>query len=149
MNLINIEIISVVRNKNAVDLADKKPELRERLDKYGYTLTDVKNTVLRGSKIKSALNEIAKSDNRPDVVIIANALSTKDSSSFRKYFVETVAEAERSENDPTPKNYWKNNIFLIIILDLYLIVDYKTNIVGHIHLKNQIVLLNFLLFFLC
>lgn len=108
MNLINIEIISVVRNKNAVDLADKKPELRERLDKYGYTLTDVKNTVLRGSKIKSALNEIAKSDNRPDVVIIANALSTKDSSSFRKYFVETVAEAERSENDPTPKNYWKN-----------------------------------------
>lgn len=108
MNLINIEIISIVRNKNAVDLADKKPELRERLDKYGYTLTDVKNTVLRGSKIKSALNEIAKSDNRPDVVIIANALSTKDSSSFRKYFVETVAEAERSENDPTPKNYWKN-----------------------------------------
>lgn len=108
MNLINIEIISVVRNKNAVDLADKKPELRERLDKYGYTLTDVKNTVLRGSKIKSALNEIAKSDNRPDVAIIANALSTKDSSSFRKYFVETVAEAERNENDPTPKNYWKN-----------------------------------------
>lgn len=108
MNLINIEIISVVRSKNAVDLADKKPELRERLDKYGYTLTDVKNTVLRGSKIKSALNEIAKSDNRPDVVIIANALSTTDSSSFRKYFVETVAEAERSENDPTPKNYWKN-----------------------------------------
>lgn len=108
MNLINIEIISVVRSKNAVDLADKKPELRERLDKYGYTLTDVKNTVLRGSKIKSALNEIAKSDNRPDVVIIANALSTKDSSSFRKYFVETVAEAERSENEPTPKNYWKN-----------------------------------------
>ncbi len=108
MNLINIEIISVVRSKNAVDLEDKKPELKERLDKYGYTLTGVKNTVLRGSKIKSALNEIAKSETKPDVVIIANALSTTDSSSFRKYFVETVAEAERSENDPTPKNYWKN-----------------------------------------
>lgn len=108
MNLINIEIISVVRSKNAVDLEDKKPELKERLDKYGYTLTGVKNTVLRGSKIKSALNEIAKSETKPDVVIIANALSTTDSSSFRKYFVETVAEAERSENDLTPKNYWKN-----------------------------------------
>lgn len=108
MSLINIEIISVIRSKNAVDLEDKKPELKERLDKYGYTLTGVKNTVLRGGKIKSALNEIAKSETKPDVVIIANALSTTDSTSFRKYFVETVAEAERSENDPIPKKYWKN-----------------------------------------
>ena len=44
MSQINIEIISVVRNKNAVGLVDKKPELKARLDKYGYTLTGVKNT---------------------------------------------------------------------------------------------------------
>lgn len=104
----NIEIISVVRNKDSAGLIDKKPELEKRLDKYGYTLTDVRNTVLRAGKIKSALMDIAKSDSRPDVVIIANALSSTDSSSFRKYFVETVAEAERSENERTPKDYWKN-----------------------------------------
>ncbi|MGN0502156.1 MAG: hypothetical protein ACI4HN_04460, partial [Ruminococcus sp.] len=107
MNQVNIEIISVVRSKNAVGLVDKKPELKARLDKYGYTLTGVKNTVLRSGKIKASLDEIARSGNRPDVVIIANALSTTDSTSFRKYFVETVAEAERSANERTPKDYWK------------------------------------------
>lgn len=107
MNQVNIEIVSVVRNKNAKGLADKKPELKERLDKYGYTLTDVRTTVLRAGKIKAALNDIAKSENKPDVVIIANALSTTDSKSFRKYFVSAVAQAEHSENEPTPKKYWK------------------------------------------
>ena len=55
-------------------------------------MTGVKNTVLRAGKIRASLDEIAKSSNRPDVVIIANALSATDSTSFRKYFVETVAE---------------------------------------------------------
>lgn len=107
MNQVNIEIISVIRSKNAVDLVDKKPELKARLDKYGYTLTGVKNSVLNAGKIRAALNEIARSNNKPDVVIIANALSTTDSKSFRKYFFETVAEAERSENERAPKDYWK------------------------------------------
>ena len=107
MSQVNIEIISVVRNKNAAGLVDKKPELKARLDRYGYTLTGVKNTVLNARKIRASLDEIAKSENRPDVVIIANALSTTDSTSFRKYFVETVAEAEHSANERTPKDYWK------------------------------------------
>lgn len=108
MSQVNIEIISVVRNKDAEGLTDKKPELEKRLDKYGYTLTGVKSTALKAGKIKTALNEIAAADVKPDVVIIANALSTTDSKSFRKYFVETVAEAEKSENASTPKDYWKN-----------------------------------------
>lgn len=107
MSQINIEIISVIRNKNTVGLVDKKPDLKARLDKYGYTLTGVKNTVLSAGKIKASLDEIAKSNNKPDVVIIANALSTTDSTSFRKYFVETVAEAEHSANERVPKDYWK------------------------------------------
>lgn len=112
MSQVNIEIISVVRNKNAAGLVGKKPELKARLDRYGYTLTGVKNTVLNARKIRAALDGIAKSDNRPDVVIIANALSTTDSTSFRKYFVETVAEAEHSANERTPKDYWKREIRL-------------------------------------
>lgn len=107
MSQINIEIISVIRNKNTVGLVDKMPDLKARLDKYGYTLTGVKNTVLSAGKIKASLDEIAKSNNKPDVVIIANALSTTDSTSFRKYFVETVAEAEHSANERVPKDYWK------------------------------------------
>ena len=57
--------------------------------------------------INSALNSLARADDKPDVVIIANALRTKNSDSFKKYFVETVVAAERSASDSVPKNYWK------------------------------------------
>lgn len=107
MNRVNIEIISVVRSKTTDDLSEKKPELTKRLDKYGYSLTDVRTSVLSARKIRAELNDIAKAENKPDVVIIANALSSTDSSSFRKYFMETVAEAEKSVNESAPKDYWK------------------------------------------
>ena len=108
-----IEILSVSKKKETDTLSERADELRETLDKYGYSLTNIKKTHMSSSKIYTALDKIAKSDEKPDVVIIANALNTKDSKSFRKYFVETVAAAERAENEPAPKNYWKkrNNAF--------------------------------------
>lgn len=103
----NIEIISVVRRKDTTSLGQRRESLEKRLGDYEYTLTDIKSSVLNGKKIRSELNKIASADEKPDVVIIANALSTKDDKSFKKYFVETVAEAERAENEPVPKKYWK------------------------------------------
>ena len=102
-----IEILSVSKKKETDTLPERADELRESLDKYGYSLTQIKKTFMHPSKINSALNSIAESGEKPDVVIIANALNTTDSKSFRKYFVETVAAAERAENEPAPKNYWK------------------------------------------
>ena len=102
-----IEILSVVKKPSETELVDRTYELRQRLAKYGYSLTDVKTTQLNSVKIRTALNEIAKSEEKPDAVIIANALSTTDSSSFRKYFVDAVATAEKAENEPAPKDYWK------------------------------------------
>lgn len=102
-----IEILSVSKKKETDTLPERADELRESLDKYGYSLTQIKKTFMHPSKINSALNSIAESEEKPDVVIIANALNTTDSKSFRKYFVETVAAAERAENEPAPKNYWK------------------------------------------
>lgn len=102
-----IEILSVVKKKSAFDFIDRTYELKVRLDKYGYSLKDIRKTELKASKIRATLDDISGSEEKPDVVIVANALSTKDSSSFRKYFVETVAEAERAENTPAPKDYWK------------------------------------------
>lgn len=104
----NIEIISVVRRKDTTSLGQRRESLEKRLGDYEYTLTDIKTSVLNGKKIRAELNAIAAAEKKPDVVVIANALSTTDSKSFRKYFVETVAEAERFENDPVPKKYWKN-----------------------------------------
>ncbi len=102
-----IEILSVVKKKEEFDLIDRAYELKVRLNKYGYSLKDVRKTELNAGKIRKTLDDIASLEEKPDVVIVANALSTTDSSSFRKYFVETVAEAERCENTPTPKDYWR------------------------------------------
>ena len=102
-----IEIISVSKKGDSNEIVNRSDDLRERLDKYGYSLVDVKKAIHTPNGIKSALNSIAKSKNKPDVIIVADSLKTKDSKSFRKYFVESVVEAERSESEPAPKKYWK------------------------------------------
>ena len=103
-----IEIISVNKKKETDTISHRRKELSETLSRYGFTLNDIKKTLLNSSAINGTLNKIAKSDSKPDVVIITNALRTRDSRSFKKYFVETVAAAERGENEPPPKDYWKN-----------------------------------------
>ena len=102
-----IEIISVSKKKETDTLPDRQEELKQTLSEYGFILNDIKKTVLHPTAINSSLNKIAKSDKKPDVVIITNALRSKDSKSFKKYFVETVVAAERGENEPAPKDYWK------------------------------------------
>lgn len=102
-----IEILSVNKKRETDALESRSDELRERLDRHGYRLTAVKKTLMHPALINAALNSIASAAEKPDVVIIANALRTKDSRSFKKYFVETVVAAERAENDPVPKDYWK------------------------------------------
>ena len=39
--------------------------------------------------------------------MITEALTTKDSTSFRKKFAEVVAASEKYENTPVPKDYWR------------------------------------------
>ena len=102
-----VEIISVNKKKETDVLTERENELREKLDKYGYSLKSVTKALMNPVVINSALNSLARADDKPDVVIIANALRTKNSDSFKKYFVETVVAAERSASDSVPKNYWK------------------------------------------
>ena len=103
-----VEIISVNKKKETDVLAERESELKEKLDKYGYSLKSVTKALMTPVVINSALNSLAVAEEKPDVVIIANALRTKDSTSFKKYFVETVVTAERAESEPAPKDYWKN-----------------------------------------
>ena len=102
-----IEILSVSKKKEQDNLPEREDELRQHLAQYGFTLNAVRKTLLNSALINKTLNDIASSEEKPDVVIIANALRTQNDSSFRKYFVETVAAAERAENEPAPKDYWK------------------------------------------
>ncbi len=103
-----VQILSVSKKNENDTLPERTDELRSKLDKFGYTLTAIKKTLLTPVTINMALNAISKADDKPDVVIIANALDTKNSKSFKKYFVETVVAAEKAESDPAPKEYWKN-----------------------------------------
>ena len=103
-----IEIISVSKKTEQDMLPDREDELRLSLAKYGYKLKAIKKTIMHPTLINAALNGIAGADDKPDVVIVANALRTKDDRSFKQYFVETVSAAERAENEPAPKDYWKN-----------------------------------------
>lgn len=105
--MVLIEILSVSKKKETDNLPEQADELRARLSEYGFTLSDVKKTLMNPILINKTLDSIAAQAEKPDVVIIANALRTKDSKSFRKYFVETVVASERSENEPAPKDYWK------------------------------------------
>ena len=102
-----IKIISVSKKKEFDPLPEREAELKSSLGEYGYSLLAVKQTLLHPTAINATLNALAKSENKPDVVVIANALRSKDSSSFKKYFVETVVSAEHAENEPPPKDYWK------------------------------------------
>ena len=102
-----IEIISVNKKKETDVLTSRADELKQKLDKYGYKLNAIHKTLLNPVTINSTLNNLAGAEEKPDVVIIANALRTKDSTSFKNYFVETVVTAERAESEPAPKDYWK------------------------------------------
>ena len=102
-----IEIISVNKKKETDVLTTRADELKQKLDKYGYKLNAIHKTLLNPVTINSTLNNLAGAEEKPDVVIIANALRTKDSTSFKNYFVETVVTAERAESEPAPKDYWK------------------------------------------
>lgn len=78
-----IEIISVSKKTEQDMLPDREDELRLSLAKYGYKLKAIKKTIMHPTLINAALNGIAGADDKPDVVIVANALRTKDDRSFK------------------------------------------------------------------
>lgn len=104
----DIEILSVNKRDNSYELSQRTDEIRAKLRSMGYNLTYVNNVSLKPGKIKSAVEASVSNPEKPDVIIIANALSTKDSESFRKIFAETVAASERDINESVPKNYWRD-----------------------------------------
>lgn len=83
--------------------------MENKLSDNGFKLSAVKETSLTPSRIKALLNSYASAESKPDIAVITEALTTADSTSFKKYFAEIVAAAERSENKntPAPKDYWK------------------------------------------
>ncbi len=103
-----IEILNITQKKDAQPSALQFGELKNALEKQDVTLRGDAKSVRNSAKaINAALDSIAESDSKPDVVVLTDALDSTDSASFKQNFVETVAAAERAENEPAPKDYWK------------------------------------------
>lgn len=103
----DIEILSVSKNDDSYELMHRTAEIRDKLQKHGFSLTYINSVSNKPAKLKDVIDASASNPEKPDIIIVANALSTTDSTSFRKYCAETVVAAERAENKPVPKNYWK------------------------------------------
>lgn len=99
-----IGILSVKSKNDTVNFTDI---LRKKAEDIGYSVKFCDSVALNPLKIKAALDSIIKNGEKPETVIVTQALSSTDSSSFKKYFAGVVAAAEHAENTPTPKHYWK------------------------------------------
>ena len=102
-----IEVLSVCKKNEQEGLSAHEGELKAALSGQGYVLTGVRKTLLHASAIREALTAVSRTTEKPDVAIVTGALRTKDNTSFKKYFVESIAASERAENEPAPKDYWK------------------------------------------
>lgn len=104
----NIEILSVTTKSGAGRLKQHTDELRSRLSELGFSLTDVHSVQLKPESIVKALERSASSADKPDMIVIADALSDKGAESFRSRFAEIVVKSEHAETKPVPKTYWKD-----------------------------------------
>lgn len=102
----DIEILSAV-GKDVLELTDYTDKIEKKLSENGFSLGSIRNTPLKTAKLVSLLNKCSDYAQKPDIVVVAEALTTADSKSFKKYFAGIVAAAEHHENKPAPKNYWK------------------------------------------
>lgn len=100
----DIEILLVNQNDNP---APNSGELSSKLAENGFTLTYITTVDFKSKKIIKALDKCADNEEKPSVVIVANAISDKGADSFKKHFLEVVAQAEKVERVPAPKDYWK------------------------------------------
>lgn len=100
----DIEILLV--NHDEVTTPDSG-ELSGILAEKGFTLTYITPVDFKSKKIIKALDKCADNEEKPSVVIVANALSDKGADSFKRHFSEVVAQAEKAEKPKVPKDYWK------------------------------------------
>ena len=100
----DIEIL-LVNQSNTPNIDNN--ELSGKLAENGFMLTYVTNVDFKSKKLIAALDKCADNEEKPAVVIVANALSDKGAESFKRHISEVVAQAEKAEKPKVPKNYWK------------------------------------------
>lgn len=103
----DIEILSVKNREESYEISQRNEEIAYKLADNGFTLTYINSVELKSREIIDSLNASASTPEKPDMVIIAGALSNIGAKCFKKHFSQVVAEAERAEKPDVPKDYWK------------------------------------------
>lgn len=105
----DIEVFSLRSSKEDVDsISDNLKNISDELAKDGFIIKYKTEVDINKQRIKKALDTCVSSENKPNMVVVANALNSTDSSSFRKLFADIIAECEEEIQDPPPKNAKKS-----------------------------------------
>lgn len=101
----DIEILLV--NQNDTPVLDSG-ELSDKLAENGFTLTYITPVDFKSKKIISALDKCADNNEKPSVVILANALSDKGADSFKNIFQRLLHRRKKPKNPKLRKTIGKS-----------------------------------------
>lgn len=105
----NVEIFSLRTSKQDIEnISSNLRNISERLAKDGFYVKYKTEVDVNKQRIKNALNSSIESENKPDIIVVANALTSQDSSSFKNLFADIIAEYENEIQDPVPKKSKKD-----------------------------------------
>ena len=99
----NIEVFSLRSSEeDTKSVSDNLGKITEELAKDGFVLKYKTEVDVNRQRIKKALETSVASENKPDIIVVANALTSCDSSSFKTLFSDIIAECEAEIQDPPP-----------------------------------------------
>lgn len=134
----NLEIFSLRSSEAEVEsLNDSFKETIKMLAQYDHHIIYKTEVDASTSKIKKALLQSLEDSQSPDMIVIANALSTTDASSFKQLLADIITDAEKQiqQKDTSKDSKIKKKIKIQSIGDLgngykgYCFIYFNTKIV--------------------
>ncbi|MCH5300174.1 MAG: class B sortase [Ruminococcus sp.] len=105
----NIELFSLRTSKQDIEnINNNLRNISEELAIDGFYVKYKTEVDLNKQRIKKALDSSVESESKPDIIVVANALTSRDSSSFKNLFADIIAECESEIQDPAPKKSKKD-----------------------------------------
>lgn len=104
----DIEVFSLRSSEEDLrSVSDNLKNISDELAKDGYKIKYKTEVDLNKQRIKKALDTCASSESKPNIVVVTNALTTCDSTSFKGLFADIIAEYEDEIQDPPPQKQKK------------------------------------------
>lgn len=105
----DIEVFSLRSSEEDIkSVSSNLKEISDELAKDGFKIKYKTEVDLNKQRIKKALDTCAASESKPDLIVVTNALTTRDSSSFKALFADIIAGYEDTIQDPPPKKSKKS-----------------------------------------